>query len=75
MKKKNIKEKWYLASDIEKRIMFFHSYHNDRVSLYKEHHKVHKIVFQKIPWNYDFYDELFNFCFSNLDKDFDEMIE
>lgn len=77
-------EKWYLASDIDKRVEFYKKYKKEKELLMSEETRVF-LVWIHLHNEGDFktqqelddsYEEwLFNFCFSNLDKDFEEMIK
>lgn len=76
------KEKWYLASDIDKRIVFHNNYNSVPSSLVFDYPKFKSLLSVFFTQdgnkaiNIDTYNGwLHEFCFTNLDKDFEEMIK
>ena len=70
-------QKWYLASDIDKRFEFYRKYSGewgwrDFKKDYPKFLKTLKKFTFKFEWAYNSW--LSNFCFTNLDKDFEEML-
>lgn len=85
------KEKWYLASDVDKRVAFYDEYKRVPSALVYDYPNLTSEINQffneertktrgatvlemketLLKYNSWF----FNFCFSNLDKDFEEMIK
>ena len=72
-------QKWYLASDIDKRIEFFKKYITNRPKFIRDvgHIKIKEITgYTYIPTVPESYCKLLClFCFTNLDKDFDELMD
>lgn len=69
------REKWYIASDIDKRIKFYNAHYDGHSDFEREYFNLYKRKKAEIE-EYDYFSGwLFDFCFTNLDKDFEEMIK
>jgi len=79
-KKEAFNERWYRASDIDKRKIFYDTYKDstkNRLALDKDKNCLYGRLVQKYinEENGESYDTwLHNFCFNQLDKDFNEIL-
>ena len=76
------KKKWYLASDIDKRLEFYNEYKDSpehRMEMVRNENCLYSRLLRKFSSeandgeSYDIW--LLNFCFSRLDKSLDELLK